>query len=245
MKFCTGCGKQLTDDDRFCSACGREVVDAAVRLDSTPPHDPESVVEAEPITPTPAPEPESVFDAGPPTSTATTTNSSSRKWILAIVALVLIVAAVVTIVMLTRKATQNVAAEKAAAQQALKPFQKLDSALTVGLNFDDYGAEVRDVQYAVDSYNPSDSIGEKVHEHLVKAASMYKVANDAWNDDIQSKFTGDKTSILHWSDKYPALGDYLTADPVKASDVEQAAWQVSQVEIQAAQQLLNHYSSAQ
>jgi hypothetical protein len=129
----------------------------------------------------------------------------------------------------TKSQGDHKATAQAAATKMLQPFRKLDSALSVGINFASYGKLVRDAQFALDSYQPTDSVGQDVAQHLEKAAEAYRVANDAWNDDIQDEFDYDAAT---WNAACPALA--LPAGEVTAEVVEQAAWIVGSENVKQA-----------
>ncbi len=180
--------------------------------------------------------------------------SRTALWIVTAVIVVLAIAAVAA-VLIVNSHNKHVAAEKAAAKakqaaavsaaknaanQALQPFVKLDSALTVGVVFADYGKMVQDAQYAFDSYQPADDIGNALRGKLKTAMSAYVAADDAWNDVIQSKFTGKERQGSYWISRYPVLAN-LSRSTVKPSDVEQEGWYEAGVAVLAAQVILKEY----
>ena len=72
-----------------------------------------------------------------------------------------------------------------AAEQAFAPFQRLQSATSVGITYADYGRLVQNAQYATDSYEPKDARGKKIREWLAAAALVYAMAYDRWDAKIQ------------------------------------------------------------
>jgi len=90
----------------------------------------------------------------------------------------------------TAAAAKEVADTKAATTQAMDPFLQLDAALKVGIQFADYTKRVQGVQFAVDSYSPSDAQGKSIKAHLTSAASFYAAALDSWNSEIQGGYSG-------------------------------------------------------
>jgi len=146
------------------------------------------------------------------------------------VAVAVIVLAVVLVAVQARSASRTKAL--AAAARVVQPFRKLDSALDVGVDFQEYGRLVRDAQFALDSYHPQDETGLDVAAHLREAAEAYRVANEAWNDDIQDEFVGEASL---WNGMCPALK--LPTGYVTPDDVRQAAWVVGAAEVVQASRL--------
>jgi hypothetical protein len=89
-------------------------------------------------------------------------------------------------------AAQKAAATKAATAAAVEPFLQLAAALKVGIVFADYTKRVQAVQYAVDSYSPSDARGKSIKAHLTSAAASYAAALDSWNSQIQNGYGGNQ-----------------------------------------------------
>ena len=82
--------------------------------------------------------------------------------------------------------TQN--DHKAETKKLTRAFLKVESALGVGITFTEYGAVIRQAQFAIDTYQPSadDKLGQEVSSALYDASSHYKSAYDSWNSDIQN-----------------------------------------------------------
>lgn len=157
-----------------------------------------------------------------------------QKYIVPAAAGIVLMVLVIVAAALTVKAqSDRKEAGRVAATKVVQPFRKLDSALGVGINFAEYGKLVRDAQFALDSYHPTDTIGQDVARNLDKAAEAYRTAAEAWNDDIQDEFVAD-ASI--WNTMCPALA--LPAGTVTAEDVRQAAWAVGTVNVTQASTLV-------
>jgi hypothetical protein len=177
----------------------------------------------------------------PPLATAPRRRAN---WLVPLIVIIVVVvaAAVAGIWYVQHKETTNTAESKTAAVAAFKPFQKLDSALTVGLRFDDYSQMVQDAQYGIDNYSPSDATGSEIQQHLVIAMSAYKAAYDAWNDDIQGDFKGNRENGKYWIKKCPELADQFISEYfVTASEVQQAGWAVAQEELATVKTLVSQY----
>jgi len=102
--------------------------------------------------------------------------------VIASVALVAVLAVAVS----RYQASRDAKAAKAAAAEVVAPFVKLDTALEVGVNFEEYGSMVRDCHYALDGYKPakSDMLGLLVQTGLITAMLHYEHALDRWNNAI-------------------------------------------------------------
>lgn len=271
MSYCASCGKEIGEEDRFCRVCGKSVEDvAATEIPVSSATD--TVADAGPapedlapsVSPSESAEATQVEAAGTrsaaplPGGISASSERPRRRWLVPVV-VILIVAAVgvAAVVLMNKKAGDDraaeaaaksahkaeIAAQKSAASKALAPFQKLDSALTVGVNFDEYGRYVRDAKYASDSYNPADATGKGIHSKLVKAAKLYAAANDAWNDSIQMKFTGDKLTSHYWISRYGGLTGLLKNGAVTAKNVQQVAWAAASLQVAAAVYVLNEYGA--
>ena len=157
-----------------------------------------------------------------------------QKYVIpALAGIVVAVLALLAIAWVVKAQNDRKAAAKEAAARVVQPFRKLDSALDVGINFDEYGTLVRDAQFTLDSYHPSDSASQEVARHLAKAAEAYRTASEAWNDDIQDEFV---TDASYWNQKCPSLS--LPAGVVTADDVRQAAWVVGTASVKQASELV-------
>lgn len=259
MKSCEACGRGLADQDRFCPSCGRPVTGEGAAPEPQDIHDEATATTAAagsplspmapdttglPAAPSPAvPQPQPAVPspaARPPMASAPRRRTS---WLVPLIVFIVVVAAAAAgIWYVQHQKTTDAADEKAAAATALKPFQKLDSSLTVGLTFDDYSTLVGDAQYGLDAYSPSDSRGQQIRTHLATAMSAYKAAHDAWNDDIQGDFKGNRENGKYWIKQCPELADqFITEYLVTASEVEQAGWAVAQEQLAASKSLLAEY----
>jgi type II secretory pathway pseudopilin PulG len=270
VAYCASCGASIGDEDVFCRVCGKSVKPPSSAPEEAATGVAAATVDvgseaAEGEAPAPASEePAAVaatsMDAANPPSPGSGVEAApkrkARRWLIPVIALVVIVAIAVAVVLLVNKKSADdkaakaaaqkahiaaIAAQKGAATKALAPFQKLDSALSVGVNFDEYGRYVRDAKYASDSYNPTDPTGKQIEKSLVKSAKLYAAANDAWNDDIQMKFTGDKQTSYYWTNHYGGLAGQLKSGSVTAKNVEQAAWAAASLEVAVAAVTINAY----
>lgn len=184
---CGNCGQSINQKRDVCPFCGAAVVTA-------------------PLLVLPPPKAHAV-DAVPDTASAATSASTSVWWKRPNVIIPAVVGAVFVVLILAvgisaissqnahRKAAadaaraaaaQKAAATKTATAAAVQPFLELEAALKVGIVFADYTKRVQAVQYAVDSYSPSDAKGKSIKAHLTSAASFFAAALDSWNSEIQN-----------------------------------------------------------
>lgn len=71
-----------------------------------------------------------------------------------------------------------------AALAAIKALRKVDSAVSVGVNLQEYGTRVADAKIAVDEAMPDIPSGE-VKDEIKKAMDAYAEALKFWSDDIR------------------------------------------------------------
>jgi hypothetical protein len=241
----------LPDNSRFCNSCGAAI---ELEVDQSPAVD----AQAAPV----ALESSAPGQSAPAEPSLSPRKSRRTFWIAAATIVVLIIAAIAAGVLIVDSHNKHVAEQKAkqvaavaaakakhaadiasykrAEQQALAPFSKLSSALSVGIQFSQYGTMVENAQYAFDSYQPSEPVGVDFRRNLKSAMSAYRAAYDAWNDDIQSKFTGSVSQGSYWTKRYPVLIGLKTST-VTPNDVEQEGWGRADVGIAAAQVELARY----
>ena len=188
---CSNCGQSINQKRDVCPFCGAEAVKAAPM-----------------VLPPPA-----AAAAAPENASEEVSASASLWWKRPNIIIPAVVGAVFVVVLLavgisiisTQNAQRNAAADaaraaaakkaadaKAATTQAMEPFLQLEAALKVGIVFADYTKRVQAVQYAVDSYSPSDAKGKSIRAHLTSAASFYAAALDSWNSEIQNGYGGNK-----------------------------------------------------
>ena len=257
MAYCPSCGHEIAADDRFCRACGKDLVqDAPPAVEQVAAVEPEAIVNeaVEQSSPAPAPTPSPEPRA-----------KGGRRWLVPVIVIAVVaIAAAGGVILIEKNASHNravkaaaaaaaakahaakvaeIASEKAAATSALDPFKKLDSALTVGVVFADYGTYTQNAQYALDSYTPTDATGRQVLRSLTNAMKLFAGAGDAWNDTIQMKFSGDKATGAYWVKHYPGLQGVLDQGQVTATKVEQAAWAAAGLQVAAAEASAQCYSS--
>jgi len=209
---CGSCGQSINRKRDVCPFCGAAVVKAAPI-----------------VLPPPPAKPSAKAAVAPESSVEPIAGTTSEWWkrpniIIPAVAGTLIVVALLALGMsmistqnahrkaaadaATAAAAQNAAATKAATAAAMQPFLQLDAALTVGIVFADYTKRVQAVQYAVDSYSPSDAKGKSIKSHLTSAASFYAAALASWNNAIQGGYTGSQQSA--WASASAELGQAKT-----------------------------------
>jgi hypothetical protein len=173
-------------------------------------------------------------DVGTPAPAGTSLPWWRQKYVIpALAGVIVAVLALVAVALVVKAQSDRQAAAKEAAAGVVRPFRKLDSALDVGINFSEYGTLVRDAQFKLDSYHPSDSTGQEVASYLSKAAEAYRTASEAWNDDIQDQFV---TDAAYWNRRCPSLA--LPAGFVTADTVRQAAWVVGTANVKQASELV-------
>lgn len=100
-------------------------------------------------------------------------------------ATLVVIALAIGLFVVKARSDQRAAAHEAAIG-ALAPFRKLLSATEVGVTYEEYGKLVRDAQYSVDTYEPSDATGKSVKQWLQAAALCYSTAYDRWDAKIQA-----------------------------------------------------------
>jgi len=249
MSYCPSCGAEVGEEDHFCRVCGEALVEL-----SEPTVREEEEREDGSLGKTSSAD---VADAVVVSESATTGSGgsevppaggsrSSRRWLIPVIVVIALAAAVAVVWWYTSRSSADDARQaRSAASTAIKPFQKLDSSLTVGLTYDDYSSMTQDAQYALDAYSPSDNRGKRIRAHLSTAMSAYKAAYDAWNADIEGEFKGNKKNAGHWTKQCPELADELLWECLlTASDVEQAGWAVAQKQLAAAKTFLSQYDTA-
>ena len=260
MAYCASCGASIGDEDTFCRVCGKPVkpvlpspeeaesggADASAEVGLEAVEGDAPAAESQESAAVAAASIDAVNPPAPGSGAEAASKGKGRRWLVPVIVLLIVAAvAMAAVLIMSKKAADDKAAkaaaqkahiaaivvQKAAASKALAPFQKLDSALSVGLNFADYGGSVADAKYASDSYNPTDPTGKEIEKSLVKAVKLYAAAYDAWNDVIQMKFSGDKQTSHYWISRYPSLAGQLKSGRVTATNVEQAAWAVASLQV--------------
>jgi len=171
VAHCTQCGAELVEGDRFCGKCGHQVGISA-----------------------PEPPPMNGLEVRP--------TKSRTLWIAAAIVITVILVGVVTggIVMAQNRAASERSAKRAAqARQLRSVYEKVaavDSAVSVGINFQAYSAKVQDAQAARDTYTAPDAQTAEIVAVLDAALADYKSANTTWNDGIQSTYSDVDESAL-------------------------------------------------
>ncbi len=110
------------------------------------------------------------------------------------------------------------------ARGAVQAVGKLDSAVSVGINYVDYTAEVREAKAIVDGFRPSGRAEDAIHTEVSAAMDLHLMAHEAWKADVDDDWHGTPRSLVdYWTDAYPDvefdLGPAATADGVR-----QEAW---------------------
>jgi hypothetical protein len=167
-----------------------------------------------------------------------------KVWV--IIAVVLLAAVGVGVVVSAQnraaeaKATANAAA-KADIKELIDAVKPLDAALTIGINYQDYGTKVGDALAAVQAVDPDSTQGAAVKVKLLEAISCYDAANDAWKLDVSDDwYTVDANESAYWQFKgYPDafVSELDGASLLSADDVRQAAWAAAQQMIAEAEVL--------
>jgi len=120
------------------------------------------------------------------------------------------------------------------ARSLVETVGKLDSSVSVGINYTDYTAEVREAKAAIDNFRPQSRRDRDIEDELSKAVDFYLIAHEAWQADID-----DTLHLMpedYWANKYPDLEFTITRRPT-ADMVRQEAWARAAEHVEAAREL--------
>ena len=139
--------------------------------------------------------------AGGPSAGAVPISTQSPWWQRpnVVIPVVVGVVAAVLLIVVGGLAINSQSKQKASAEKVMEPFRKLDSALTVGVNFSEYGKLVQNAQFAFDTYKPSGGKSNEAYSHLSSAISDYSSALDYWNSEIQDDLDMETERQEAWS----------------------------------------------
>ena len=88
-------------------------------------------------------------------------------------------------------------ASRAGTAKLLAAFQEMDSALGVGVNYEDCTRFVRKTLCALDAYRPkaSDMFGQTIENRLQVVQWAYQTALDSWSQGIDMGFSVDEAGL--------------------------------------------------
>jgi hypothetical protein len=133
------------------------------------------------------------------------------------------------------------------ARKAVRPFRKLEAALSVHVSYDDYSRMLRDCQDAYDSYDPGEVDRAVIMaDYLRIALEYYRAADEAWLAQRRSEFTGALATEEYWHAKYGdrepgSSWDNLRSQP-SADDVKRFAWRYARACVREAARRLRQTS---
>lgn len=123
------------------------------------------------------------------------------------------------------------------ARNAVQAVGKLDSSVSVGINYLDYTSEVRDAKAVIDGFRPPGGTEEAIHNEVSAAMDFYLMAHEAWRAYDEGDWS-DWNIADHWYDAYPHLEFELDLTPI-VDDVRQEAWARAAEHVEAAREMLD------
>lgn len=124
---------------------------------------------------------------------------------------------------------EEAAAQGAETKSAIDAVRKVDAAVTVGINYQDYSGEVRDALAAVQAFDAASETQQAVKAKLLEAVECYDTANDAWGLDVQDDWSASEHgrraywTVQNPSETFASFFDNPN-EVLSVDDVRQAAW---------------------
>lgn len=140
----------------------------------------------------------------------------------------------------TQKAASaaDAAAAKAEADKAIEAVGKINAAVGVGVNYQNYGPLLNEAAAGVEVFQPEDATGSQIRADLARAVLYYQAGREAWYADIQDEVV----DVASWRVQYPEVHfSSDEGDKVLGDTARQAAWVIAGAAYDQAKQVAAAY----